>query len=273
MSTKAEIIATIDAAKTELEQAMGQLAEMPELDWGTVRCAAHTLGNYLNISNACVQLLAMALVDHPDAEVRVWLESLERTNELMIYISRQLTNASAASEVPLQFEKVNISLMTQRAVAFYQAMAERKHLESLCETSAPAYVRADRIGLATVLDNLLSNAVKYSPPGKQIRARVKTAAGAVVCTVEDEGPGLSPENQARLFQKGVRLGSRPTGGETSTGFGLFIAKRLVERMGGSIWCDSAPGQGCRFSFRLPAFVEQPLPEAQPSDPRASRAAM
>ena len=191
MSIKSEIIASIDAAESDLEQALTQLAELPSLDWGTVRCAAHTLGNYLNISNGCVDLLKMTLVDHPDAEVHGWLQTLERTTELMTYISRQLTNASAASDVPLLSEKVDLSLMAQRASAFYETMANNKNLQILFEPRDPAHVRADRIALATVLDNLLSNAVKYSPARSRIGVRVKTEPGHVVCTVEDQGAGAN----------------------------------------------------------------------------------
>jgi signal transduction histidine kinase len=270
MSTKAEILATLDSARSDLERALAQLQELPALDWTTVRCAAHTLGNYLNITFACIELLKGALSDHPDPEVKLWLQGLERTTELMTYTARQLTNASAASDVPLLAEKVNLSLMAQRGAAIYESMANNKDLRFVCEQSGSAVVWADRIALAAVLDNLFSNSVKYSPPGKEIRVRFRSEAGQVVCTVEDEGPGLSVEDQARLFQQGVRLSSIPTGGETSTGFGLYIAKRLVERMGGAIWCDAAPGQGSRFSFRLPAFQEHQIRSGR-SEPEPERA--
>jgi signal transduction histidine kinase len=180
--------------------------------------------------------------------------------ELMAHTTRQLTTASVESDVPLIPEKVDLAKMARRIAVFYETMANPKKLQILCELQEPADVRADRIALAAVLDNLLSNAVKYSPLGKRINVRVTTEAGHVVCTVADEGPGLTSDDQAKLFQQGVRLSSKPTGGETSTGFGLFITKRLIERMGGSIRCETAPGQGCKFSFRLPAFVEDHSPK-------------
>jgi signal transduction histidine kinase len=68
-----------------------------------------------------------------------------------------------------------------------------------------------------------------------------------------------------LFQKGVRLTPTPTGGEPSTGYGLAVARHLIEKLDGAIWCESTLGQGCCFSFRLPAFEEpaaQPNPVAQ-----------
>jgi signal transduction histidine kinase len=102
------------------------------------------------------------------------------------------------------------------------------------------------------LDNLLSNAIKYSPPGKHIWIQVRRDRDSVVCSVQDEGPGLSQEEQTRLFQRGARLSPVPTGGEPSTGYGLAVAKELIERLHGEIWCVSTPGQGACFLFRLPA---------------------
>ncbi len=270
MSTKAEIVASINSAKDELDQALAHLAELPVLDWETVRTAAHTLGNYLNITNACVQLLQMTLTEYPDPEVQTWLQSLERVTDLMIFVSRQLTNASAATDVPLVPEKVDLSVMVRRVALYYESLANQKRLQIVCEGPESAEVQADRIALAAVLDNLFSNAVKYSPVGKRITARLKTEQGMVICSIADQGPGLTVADQARLFQQGVRLSSVPTGGESSTGFGLYIARRLVERMGGSIWCDTAPGQGCKFSFRLPGFTEQPPLQASDLAARKTR---
>ena len=73
-----------------------------------------------------------------------------------------------------------------------------------------------------------------------------------MCAVRDSGPGLSPEDQAQLFRRGVRLTPTPTGGEPSSGYGLAVAKELVDALGGHIWCESAVGQGSCFAFRLPA---------------------
>ena len=111
------------------------------------------------------------------------------------------------------------------------------------------------MAVAVALDNLLSNALKFSENGKQIWVQVHAEQENIVCTVRDEGPGLSVEDQARLFQRGVRLSNSPTGDELTLGFGLSIAKDLVERLGGSIWCESHSGHGTSFHIRLPAFKE------------------
>ncbi len=256
MSTKKQAVALVEAARTDLEEALEHLKQLPALDWGAVRYALHTLGNYLNITTACVHLLGIALEGHPDADVAIWLNSLERTTDLMTHLTRHLNHASATREVPLLREAVDLARMVRNGCAFYQSVSDVKRIEIFCEVEDPvARAAGDRIAAATILDNLLSNAVKYSPPGKRIWVRVKAEQDHVVCAVQDEGPGLTADDQARLFREGERLGPRPTGGEPSTGYGLAISRDLVERMGGRIWCESQPGQGAVFSFCLPVYVE------------------
>jgi signal transduction histidine kinase len=126
------------------------------------------------------------------------------------------------------------------------------------------FVWADRVAVAAVLDNLLSNAVKFSPSQKRVWVRVTAEPTHLVCTVQDEGPGLSVEDQPRLFQRGVRLSNVPTGGEPSTGYGLAVAKDLIGKLGGELWCESQRGQGASFSFRLPLYSEEEHGRAQES---------
>jgi signal transduction histidine kinase len=74
--------------------------------------------------------------------------------------------------------------------------------------------------------------------------------------VRDEGPGLSEEDQEKLFQGGVRLSSMTTGGESSSGYGLAVARELIGKLEGEVWCESTLGDGACFSFRLPRYQEQ-----------------
>jgi signal transduction histidine kinase len=97
--------------------------------------------------------------------------------------------------------------------------------------------------------------VKFSEPGKAVRIGVTSEPGHLVCSVEDEGPGLTESDREKLFQRGVRLSAEPTGGEPSTGYGLAVARELIDRLGGDIWCESEAGRGASFSFRLPVYGE------------------
>ena len=102
-----------------------------------------------------------------------------------------------------------------------------------------------------VLENLVSNAVKYSPPGTDIFVRLKSCPQSARVEVQDQGPGLNAEDQTKLFGKFARLSAKPTGGEHSTGLGLSIVKKMVEAMGGKVWCETEPGHGATFIVEFP----------------------
>jgi signal transduction histidine kinase len=103
------------------------------------------------------------------------------------------------------------------------------------------------------IDNLVSNAIKYSPIGGKISVLVSHEPNNTVIRIGDEGAGLSPEDLGRLFGRFQRLSAKPTAGESSTGLGLSIVKRIIDMHGGHVTAESAgPGQGSTFTVRLPA---------------------
>ena len=109
----------------------------------------------------------------------------------------------------------------------------------------------DRIREA--IDNLISNAIKYSPIGGKIGVAVSHEGGDTIVRVSDEGAGLSPEDLGRLFGRFQRLSAKPTAGESSTGLGLSIVKRIIDMHGGEVTADSqGPGKGSTFMITLPA---------------------
>lgn len=122
---------------------------------------------------------------------------------------------------------------------------------TLARDPEPVVALADSQRLAQVLDNLISNAVKYGAAGGRIQLSASRIDDIVRLEVSDDGPGLSPEKQAQLFEPFNRLGL-----ERSTieghGIGLALAKRLVELQDGRIGVTSAPGAGATFWVELPA---------------------
>jgi signal transduction histidine kinase len=115
----------------------------------------------------------------------------------------------------------------------------------------PYNILGNENSLRQVLDNLISNAVKYSPYGKSISVRLNEDDKWIRCEIQDEGPGLSDEDQQKLFLQFSRLTPQPTGNENSTGLGLFIVKKLVDSMRGKTWCDSILGHGTTFTVAFP----------------------
>ncbi|MBE9543305.1 MAG: HAMP domain-containing histidine kinase [Proteobacteria bacterium] len=257
MSEKEQITATILRAQSELEIALGKLEKMPAFDPGAIAFSAHALNNYLMVTGLTAELLLLALADHPDPQIRNWLEGLGHVTKLMRHTVSQLMTSSEPKDAELRFLKWNLVKLVRRTSDYYQRIADRKNISIVFESAMDIPpVWTDPVAAAAVLDNLLSNAVKYSFPGKQISVQMEVGLTSVVCSVRDEGPGLSQEDQAKLFQRGIQLSSVPTGGEPSSGYGLAVAKELIDKLGGDLWCESTLGAGAYFSFRLPVYQEK-----------------
>jgi signal transduction histidine kinase len=250
---KEQISEAIARAKADLELALGTLEKIPSFDETSVAFSAHALNNFLTVTSAITDFLMLSLKSYPDQEVQKWLENLKHTNRMMAHLVAELMNDATMRKHPeLKFEQFDLIRLARRACLYYQRIADRKQIKIELESHVDQpEVWGDHVAVAAVMDNLLSNAVKYSYPGKGIRVSVHQEEDSVTCTVQDSGPGLSAEDQTRLFQEGVTLSSVPTGNEPSSGYGLAVAKELIDLMGGSIWCESQPGEGACFSFRLP----------------------
>ena len=100
-----------------------------------------------------------------------------------------------------------------------------------------------------VLDNLLSNALKYSPDARPVELRVFAQGSRVACAVTDEGPGIVPEDQARVFERYFRGRAHQAG--PGTGLGLAVARELAEAQGGEVTVESWPGRGSVFTLWMP----------------------
>ena len=108
----------------------------------------------------------------------------------------------------------------------------------------------DKVG--RVLINLVDNAVKYSPDGGRVTVRIERAGSHVRFAVADEGLGIPPAEQRRVFEKFYRLDPNMTRGVGGTGLGLYICRELVRRMDGRIWVESPGlGRGSTFVVELP----------------------
>ena len=131
--------------------------------------------------------------------------------------------------------------------------AERKQQTFAVVAPASLILSGDHDRLREAIDNLVSNAIKYSPIGGKIAVVVTHEQDSTIIRIADEGAGLSPEDLGRLFGRFQRLSAKPTAGESSTGLGLSIVKRIIDMHGGEVTADSAgPGQGSTFTVVLPA---------------------
>ncbi|MFQ6030812.1 MAG: sensor histidine kinase, partial [Dehalococcoidia bacterium] len=118
----------------------------------------------------------------------------------------------------------------------------------------------DRLRFTQIMTNLVSNAGKYSPAGTTVTITVTAYNGSVRVEVADQGIGISPADQARLFTKFFRVDNSSTRKVAGTGLGLFITKQLIEAQQGRIWIESEEGKGSVFSFILPGIKAKTRPK-------------
>jgi signal transduction histidine kinase len=135
----------------------------------------------------------------------------------------------------------------------HRIAAERKQQRLVVEP-APAgvcLVTVDVGRMQACIENLVTNALKFSPAGSTITIRVGAHADRARVCVQDQGPGLTPEDRIRLFGRFQKLSARPTAGEPSSGLGLSIVKQIVELHGGQVVAETAVKGGSVFCIDLP----------------------
>jgi len=249
---RAEAVSAIARARADLDRALARLESLADDDRQRISYSVHALSNYLMVVATTVQILQNRIAPTGERDVKRLLDSLKQATNLMMSTARGVLTATPDSLPPLLFEHASLTEIAAGVCESYRRVARNKRVR--IQWRAPDKkdcVLTDRVAAGAVLDNLLSNAIKYSEPGTAVSVSITRTVDEIVCTIRDRGPGLSDEDQARLFQRGVRLSAQPTDGETSTGYGLAVAKDLATALGAKLICTSAVGEGSSFMFSMP----------------------
>ena len=146
-------------------------------------------------------------------------------------------------------DRINLTKLAGEAVVLLEAAAEEKRVAIALEPVAPLIARGERAGVIQILVNLIGNAVRHTPAGGAVTVSFDAAGDTVTVNVSDDGPGIAPADQQRIFERFEQASDANGGG---VGLGLAISRRLARSMGGDIRLESAPGEGARFSLSLPS---------------------
>jgi signal transduction histidine kinase/DNA-binding NarL/FixJ family response regulator len=220
---------------------------------GTV---AHDLKNPLGVILGRTEMLTELIgASSPKESVTAQVEHIrDATKRLTLMVDHLISDAMAdAFDISIRREPVDIAALVSEVAETNQPLAANK--QQTITVSAPPYfvTMCDADRMREAIDNLVSNAIKYSPIGGKIAMVVSQEPNNTIIRITDEGAGLSPEDLGRLFGRFQRLSAKPTAGESSTGLGLSIVKRIVDMHGGQVTAESAgPGQGSTFTVILPA---------------------
>jgi signal transduction histidine kinase/DNA-binding response OmpR family regulator len=228
---------------------------------------SHELRTPLNAVLGFSDLLADASYGPLNDRQRRYVEHIHTGGKHLLTLISDILDLSKieAGRMELTNENLRVEAIFGEVLSVMRPLADKKS-QSLSKNSQPALVvRADSVRFKQVLMNLLGNAIKFTPAGGSIELGAHLAGGRVRIEVRDNGPGIPPAEQQRIFEAFYRL--RESGKKTEgTGLGLAITHRLVELHGGELTLDSEVGNGSCFYFSLPVAraIEETLP--QPPQP-------
>lgn len=146
---------------------------------------------------------------------------------------------------------LDVKEMITNVIILYTEIAEKKKISLINELAENVSIFADKYMIETVLRNLVSNAIKFTNPGGRVTLFAEAMGDLTQICIMDNGIGISPENQQKLFSYDQHLSSKGTDNESGTGLGLTISKEFIEKNGGQIIVESTKGSGSTFKIILP----------------------
>ena len=239
----------------ELQRRYEDLHRLEEMRQGLTQMIVHDLRNPLTAMAGFLDLLDRGGHVSKERTAQDALKVVQRGAQTLIDMTTAMLDAAKleAGEMRLEVVDVGVEEVVAEVGAGMRSLLERRSL-ALATAIPPdlPQVRADRESLRRILVNIVSNAIAFSPPRASIMVSAHGEDPFVRISVADEGLGISPDDQGRIFDKVGALDSRGTGRKLSTGLRLAFCKMAVEAHGGRIGVESAPGRGSTFWFTLPA---------------------
>lgn len=244
----------VEERTRELLVANEELLRLQELREQMIRMAVHNLKNPISNIQLAFGELSRWFSEEDDAELAHGIR--DSLGIMQSLVGDMLSAATLAnSNQRLDVRPLEISVLLSASVAAFTHPAEKKNI--ILEAEFPhdlPLVLGHAHKLREVLDNLISNAVKYTPPGGNVfvSGAVKRSGNAIEIRVRDTGQGMTESDKMAAFGEFKQLSARPTGGETSSGLGLFIVKKIIELHQGTIAIESeGKNKGTTFIITVP----------------------
>lgn len=243
------------------------------LDAALWRAGAHDLRSAVGVVLTYCEFLREESAHPLNPAQRESAGIIHTAGEGMLRLINQLSYYAklAAGELPFDPQPVDLPALVRQAVSLNAAAAGQKKIQLTCAPPPgwPALM-LDGERILEAVRQLIQNAIHVSPVETCVRITLQRSPHQVVCSVSDQGPGIALADQARLFQPFGRVPAPRAEPPTGSGFGLAIARLIVERHGGKIWLKSLPEQGATFhvSLPIPSPGHPAAPPAQISQPHS-----
>lgn len=249
----------------KVEERTRELKQANERKDELLGMVAHDLRNSLTVIMNFADLLRKSLTGRANQREMKYLQIIYDSCHQALELIKDLLDIQAieSGKLKLTWIKIRLDSLLKENLEKNQYLASNKGIQlvsEIPENLPPVY--ADPRRIHEVLDNLISNAIKFSYPESSIKIKATHRDDQIEVSVQDQGQGIRAEELGTLFTKFGRTTTKPTQGETSTGLGLAIAKKIVELHGGRIWADSVYEKGSTFTFSLPVAKEENQREAQ-----------
>jgi PAS domain S-box-containing protein len=228
--------------------------ELVRLKSEFISLVSHQLRTPLASISAAAELLVAGDLDRSTGDDL--LTTLSRQCQRLTRLVEQVLEASRLDEGRLKptLEPLAPAPLIEGTVGLFVARYP-DHVFNVLVPEHLSFAQGDRIFTEVVLDNLLQNAVNYSPQGSRIDVSVRDVDGRVIIGVADQGAGIPPDEQDKIFERFHRRPDQETGSGDGFGLGLYIARMLIEAQGGKIWVQSAPRKGSCFYFSLDKMAD------------------
>jgi PAS domain S-box-containing protein len=236
------------------------------------RYIANTSHEIRNPINAVAGMVDLLLLTNLDSDQKEYLRCIRNSADLLGAISNDILDHAKMESGKLKVivDPFVLSTCIQESVSIFVAMATAKdlRLSFTINPDVPPIVASDSIRLRQILGNLVSNAIKFTETGEvtiSVASEWQEDVHFLHFTVQDTGIGIPEEATDRLFEAFEQMDSSTSRVYGGTGLGLSISKQLVELLGGNIWVESHPGEGCTFHFTIKAepiseMIVAPTPE-------------
>lgn len=217
-----------------------------------IRILAHDLKGPLNNIESITKLIESDAKNVAKYRAMINNSTLKAKHLLSRVMEMDVTDPN---EIVLQLEKLSIENILEEVINYEKDYALKKgiNLQLIIENSRNV-INADKTHIISVFENLISNAIKFSKNGSEVKISVEHNDDYVQVKIIDQGLGVKPEEEDRLFKKFSKLSTRPTAKEPSTGLGLFLVKRHVELINGKVWYEPSIGKGSTFIVELPLAI-------------------
>ncbi len=223
--------------------------------------------------HAIIGMTELAQTADQPSERREFLTAVGSAAESLLGLPDDLLDLSriAAGKLELHAEPLELRTAAAATLHLLSPLAARRgvKLELEVEPNVPAVIAADRLRLQQVLVNLVTNGIKFTERGEVrlsigLRPATATQLERLQFSVLDQGIGIAPEDQQRIFEAFTQVEQNPGKPSAGVGLGLAITAQLVQLWSGRVWVESEPGHGSRFAFTLPLVRPAALPSTAPS---------